>query len=77
VAPLLILRGLWTRSAAVLHAVTILFAAILVHADPFMRLALTRAWAAETYVFYILGAAAAALLGAGSYLMRGGHSRWD
>jgi putative oxidoreductase len=77
VAPLLILGGLWTRPAAVFYAVTILFAAILVHADSFMRLAPTGAWAAETYVFYILGSATVALLGAGRYSIRGGRSRWD
>jgi len=77
VAPLLILGGLWTRPAAVLYAVTIFFATILVHADSFMRLAPTGAWAAEVYVFYILGAAAVALLGAGRYSIRVGRSRWD
>ena len=77
VAPLLILGGLWTRPAAVLYAVTIFFATILVHADSFMRLAPTGAWAAEVYVFYIPGAAAVALLGAGRYSIRGGRSRWD
>lgn len=77
VAPLLVLAGLWTRPAAVLYAITILFATILVHADSFARLSPTGAWAAESYAFHILGAVSVSLLGAGRYSLRSGRGRWD
>jgi hypothetical protein len=52
---------------------TILFAAVLVHADSFARLLPTGAWAAETYALYILGAVSVSLLGAGRYSTRRGR----
>jgi putative oxidoreductase len=76
-APLFILAGLWTRLWAVVYAGTILVATGLVHSAAFVRLAPTGGWAAELYVFYILGAVAVALLGAGRYAYRGGRGWLD
>jgi putative oxidoreductase len=77
VAPLFILAGIWTRPWAALYAVTILVATVVVHAPAFGRLAPTGGWAAELYLFYVLGAVAVALLGAGRYSVRGGRGWLD
>lgn len=76
-APLFILAGLWTRLWAAVYAGTILVATGLVHPTAFVQLAPTGGWAAELYVFYILGAVAVALLGAGRYAYRGGRGWLD
>jgi putative oxidoreductase len=77
VAPLFILAGIWTRPSAIFYAGTILVATLAVHASSFGRLAPTGGWAAELYVFYILGAVAVGLLGAGRYAVRGGRGWMD
>ena len=77
VAPIFILLGLWTRPAAVLYAGTIVFATLLAHPTDYVRVTPAGGWAAELWLFYILGAVAVALLGAGRYSLRGGKPRWD
>ena len=77
IAPALILVGIWTRPAAAVYALTILFASLLVHAGDYGALASTGGWAAEVFVFYIVGAGAIALLGAGRYSLRHEMGRWD
>lgn len=77
VAPLLIIVGFWTRPAALLYAATIIFATAMVHAVDYVSLARTGGYGAELHVFYIVGAIAVALLGAGRYSLHGGRGQWD
>jgi putative oxidoreductase len=67
VAPLLIIVGLWTRSAALLYAFTVVFATALVHAADYAIVRPNGAYGGELWLFYIVGALAVALLGAGRY----------
>lgn len=77
VAPVCIVLGAWTRLWAVVYAGGIFFAVALVHARDFIRLAPTGGWAAELYVFYVVGALAIALLGSGRHAIRRGEGTWD
>lgn len=77
VAPLLVVLGLWTRPAALLCAGGVLFASAVVNGQDYVSLAPTGAWAAESFVFYVLGGLAVALLGAGRLAVRGGRGRLD
>ena len=72
VAPLLIIVGLWTRSAALLYAFTVAFATALVHAADYATMKPNGAYGGELWVFYIVGALAVALFGAGRYSVAGG-----
>lgn len=64
-APLLLIAGLWTRTAAAIIVVNMLFAVGLVHLGDFGKLTQVGAWALETQALYLFGAAAVALLGPG------------
>ncbi|MFE8595896.1 DoxX family protein [Archangium violaceum] len=77
VAPVFILVGAWTRLWALVYGFNVLFAVLLVHAHDFGRLAPTGGWAAELYVFYVVGAFVVALLGSGRCALRRGVGRWD
>ena len=77
VAPLLIIAGWWTRPMAVIASVSILFGVGIVHRRDFTHLTRMGGWAAELWVFYIVGALVVALLGAGTYALSGGLGPWD
>jgi len=76
-APALILAGVWTRVAAVVYALSMVFATGLVHGGDFLRLAPTGAWAAELWAFYILTPVAVALLGPGRHVVTRLPFPWD
>jgi len=76
-APLLILVGVWTRLAALVYSGSIAFATLLVHGRDFVHLAPTGAWAAETWVFYIVAPLAVALLGPGRHAVVQRQIPWD
>ncbi|WP_042885255.1 DoxX family protein [Cupriavidus necator] len=65
VAPILLIIGLWSRLAAVIVAINMLFALALVHSKQFGMLADTGGWALELQGMYLGAALAVALLGAG------------
>lgn len=77
VAPLLILFGIWTRLAALVYSGNIAFATLLVHGRDFVHLAPTGAWAAETWVFYIVAPLVVALLGPGRHVLVQRPIPWD
>jgi putative oxidoreductase len=65
IAPLFVIAGLFTRPAAVVMAVNMLFAIGLAHANEIFSLGKQGGWALELQGFYLFGALAIALLGAG------------
>lgn len=67
VAPVLLIIGLFTRTAATLVAIDMLFALSLVHTGDFGTIAPTGAWAIELPVLFLLGAIAIGLLGPGTF----------
>lgn len=77
VAPALLLVGLWTRVAALVIAVNMLFAFALVHATEFATLNQTGGWALELQGMFLGTAIAIALLGAGRYSLAGSNGRWN
>ena len=76
-APLLIVAGFFTRPAALVICINMLFAVYLVHTSQFFTLAKTGGWALELQGMYFFTALAIALLGAGRYSVGGTGSRWN
>lgn len=77
IAPLFLLVGLYTRAAALVVAINMLFALGLAHTDQFFTLAKTGGWALELQAFFLFTALAIALLGAGRYSIGGLLGRWN
>jgi putative oxidoreductase len=77
VAPLFVMIGLFTRPAALAMAVNMLFAIGLAHANDIFKLGPQGGWALELQGFYLFGALAIALLGAGRLSFGGLHGRWN
>lgn len=77
VAPLLIVIGFFTRPAALVICINMMFAVYLVHTSQFFTLAKTGGWALELQGMYFFTALAIALLGAGRYSVGGTSSRWN
>lgn len=77
VAPALILVGLWTRIAALVVALNMLFALALVHGAELATLNQTGGWALELQGMFLGTAIAVALLGAGRYSLAGNNGRWN
>lgn len=77
IAPILILLGLWTRPAAIVLAGSILFATVTAHPHDYISVTHIGAFAAESYVFYVLVGATIALTGAGRFSVRRGRGTWD
>ncbi|HSV45290.1 MAG TPA: DoxX family protein [Ramlibacter sp.] len=77
-APLCVIVGLWTRPAALLMAVNMLFAIALVHSNSLLKLRPQGGgWALELEGLFLFGAIAIALLGAGRLSVGGTQSRWN
>jgi putative oxidoreductase len=76
-APLLVIFGLWTRPAALVVVVNMLVAVALVHAEDLVKLGQTGGWRLELQAFYLFGALAIALLGAGRYSLGGAQGRFN
>jgi putative oxidoreductase len=76
-APLLVIFGLWTRPAALVVVVNMLVAVALAHADDLVKLGQTGGWRLELQAFYLFGALAIALLGAGRYSLGGAQGRFN
>ena len=76
-APLLLIFGLWTRVAAAIIAINMLFAFALVHSAQLFTLAKSGGWALELQGFYLGTALVIMLLGAGRYSLGGISGRWN
>lgn len=76
-APVLLIIGLFTRPAAIVVAINMLFAIFLVHAGEIGQISKTGGWAIELQGMYLLAAIAVALLGAGRYSVGGLNGRWN
>jgi putative oxidoreductase len=76
-APLLVIVGFWTRPAALVIAINMIFAVALVHTSQFFTLGKTGGWALELQGMYFMVALAIALLGAGRYSVGGATGRWN
>jgi putative oxidoreductase len=76
-APLLVIVGFWTRAAASVIAINMLFAIGLAHTSQLFELSKTGGWAIELQAMYLFTAIAVALLGAGRYSVGGEAGRWN
>ena len=76
-APVLIIIGLWTRAAALVVAINMIFAVLLVHTGDLFKLNETGGWALELQGLFLVAAIAVALLGAGRYSVGGVAGRWN
>jgi putative oxidoreductase len=77
VAPLLVIIGLWTRAAALVIAINMIFAILLVHMGQLFQLSPEGGWALELQGLFLTVAIAVALLGAGRYSVAGSAGRWN
>lgn len=77
IAPLLLIAGVWTRAAALVIAINMLFAIGLVHSGDLGRITEVGAWGIETQALFLFGALAIALLGAGRLSFGGVGGRWN
>ena len=74
-APLLLIAGLWTRVAALLIAINMVFAVLLAHASQLDDLSRSGGWALELQGFYFFTAVAIMLLGAGKFSLGGASGK--
>lgn len=77
IAPLFVLAGIYTRPAAAIIAVDMLFAIWLKHTGELFHLGSAGGYALELQLLYFAGAVAIALFGAGRYAINGGTSRYS
>ena len=75
-APVLLIIGFWTRPAALVVVVNMLFAVYLMHMSQLSELSKSGGWALELQAFYLFSALSVALLGAGK-LSLGGNGRFN
>jgi putative oxidoreductase len=68
-APLLLILGIWTRSAALVIAVNMVVAVALVHTGDLRSLSPSGGWKVELQAFYLATALAIALLGPGRHAL--------
>ena len=76
-APIMLVIGVFTRIAALIVAINMLFAFALVHTGQLFQLAPTGGWALELQGLYLAAAVALSLLGAGRYSAGGTAGRWN
>lgn len=77
VGPLLVVLGVWTRLGALLIVGNMLVAVGLVHLGQLFTLNQQGGYGLELQAFYLFGAVAIALLGAGRYSLGGANGRWN
>ncbi len=77
VAPILVVIGLFTRAAASIIAINMIFAVYLVHTSQLLQLNKQGGWALELQGMYLFTAIAIALLGAGRFSVGGTAGRWN
>jgi putative oxidoreductase len=76
-APLLVVLGIWTRAAAIVIAINMMFAILLVHTGQLLQMSPEGGWALELQGLYLVVPVAIALLGAGRYSIGGAAGRWN
>jgi putative oxidoreductase len=76
-APVLMIIGLWTRLAALVVAINMVFAILLVHTGELFKITETGGWALELQGLFLVVAVAVTLLGAGRYSVGGIAGRWN
>lgn len=76
-APLLVMIGLWTRPAAAVIAINMLFALGLAHMEQLWTLSKTGGWALELQGMYFFSAIAIALVGAGRFSLGGTRGQFN
>lgn len=76
-APILLIVGMFTRIAALIVAVNMVFAFALVHAAQILTLGPQGGWALELQGMYLFTALAIALLGAGKFSVGGSGGPWN
>ena len=76
-APLLAVLGIWTRAAALVIAINMIFAILLVHTGQLLQMSPEGGWALELQGLYLVVPIAIALLGAGRYSIGGTTGRWN
>jgi len=76
-APLLVILGLWTRPAAAVIAVNMVFAVGLAHMDHLWALTKNGGWALELQGLFFFVALAVALIGAGRFSVGGARGRFN
>lgn len=77
VAPILIMAGVLTRPAAVVVMFNMAMAILLALRGRIFSMNPGGAWGIEVEMFFLLGALAVALLGAGRLSLRQGAGKWD
>jgi putative oxidoreductase len=70
IAPLMIILGLFSRHAAVLIVINMLFAILLVHTGDILALTKHGGWRLELQGFYLLCSVSIILLGSGRYAFK-------
>lgn len=66
-APIMLIVGFWTRPAALIVVVNMIFAIFLMHMSQLGELSKSGGWALELQAFYLFSALSVALLGAGRF----------
>ena len=77
VAPVLLIIGLFTRVAALVIAINMVFALALVHSSQLAMLNQQGGWQLELQGMYLFTAVAIALMGAGRLSVGGPGGRWN
>ena len=76
-APILLIIGVWTRPAALVIVINMLFAVYLAHAHQIFTLGQSGGWALELQGMFLFTGLAIALMGAGSYSIGGRSGKWN
>lgn len=77
-APVLIILGIFARVGALLVIVDVIFAIVLARMPELFKVySQTGGYALEAETFFLFGAVAIALLGAGRYSLADGRERWN
>ena len=77
IAPALLIVGLFTRAAAVIIIINMLFAIGLAHMGDLFSMSDSGGYALELQALFLLTAIVVALLGAGRYSIGGRYGRWN
>ncbi|ODV41128.1 GntR family transcriptional regulator [Cupriavidus sp. UYMMa02A] len=77
IAPVLLIIGLWTRAAALLVVVNMLFAVALVHTKQIGMLNETGGWQLELQGMYLAAALTLVLIGGGRLGVGGAGGKWN
>lgn len=76
-APLLLIAGLYTRMAAALIAINMLFAVGLAHGAHLAQFTSSGGWRLELQAMFLVAAVVVLMLGAGRYAIGGRNGRWN